>query len=161
MPILGAGLATRRTPERNSPLLSSGVNLVKRALSTITVTSGTTPVTLTAAQVLKGFLPVDCQDTGTSTLPTATLLNAAIEGVEVGTSFAFTIWNGGDSTLTLAVGTGITAKTVDSESAVLTNATHCGSTFLLSCTGVANPSDPSTSDSWDLYPVVGTGTLSA
>ena len=155
-------LGTRRTPEPNTPIFSSGVVFYNLSgLATITVTSGTTPVTLTAAQLLLGRLNVDCQDTGTITLPTATLLAAAIPGRVAGTAFDFTIWNGGDSTLTLALGSGITSPTVDSESGVLTNATHCASTWTLRCYTVANPSDPSTSEAWYLYPKVGTLVASA
>lgn len=143
-------VGTRRTPERNSPLLG-GVPIINKTVATITVTSGTTPVTLTAAQLLVGLIPVDCQDTGTITLPTAALLNAAIPGVNKGCWFETTWINFGDTTLTVAVGTGITAKVITTKTTALTLTTLQSDLFYFVCTGVANPSDPSTSDTWDLY----------
>ena len=53
-------LGTRRTPERNTPLLG-GTPIIDQTVATITVTSGTTPVTLTAAQLQVGLIPVDCR----------------------------------------------------------------------------------------------------
>jgi hypothetical protein len=151
-------VGTRRTPERNSPLIGGSVVINPGAVATITVGSGTTPLTLTAAQILVGLLPVNCTDTGTLTLPTAALLNAAIPGVAVGNWFSFELINFGDSTVTVAVGTGITAKVIDSATAVLTTATNYSNVYHLVCTGVANPTDPSKSDTWDLY---GMGTTAA
>ncbi len=72
----------------------------------VVVTSGTTPVQSTVAQMLSGFLIVDCQDTGTLTMPTAALLAAGIEGCQVNTSFRLLIKNSGDTVLTLAASTG-------------------------------------------------------
>ena len=46
---------------------------------TVTVTTGTTPVTMTVAQVLAGLLRVDTQDAGTLTTPTAAAIVSAIE----------------------------------------------------------------------------------
>ena len=151
-------VGTRRTPERNSPLIGGSVVINPGPVATITVGSGTTPLTLTAAQLKVGLMPVNCTDTGTLTLPTATLLNAANPGITVGAWFEFTIINYGDSTITLAVGTGITNKSIDSATAVLTTATNYSNRYFLVCTGVANPSDPTTSDSYDLY---GQGTIAA
>jgi|WetSurSiteA1Bulk_404760.scaffolds.fasta_scaffold100211_2 hypothetical protein len=148
-------LGTRRTPERNSPLLG-GVPIVKGPVATITVGSGTTPLTLTAAEVLVGLLPVNCTDTGTLTLPTAALLVAAMPGIAVGNYFEFNLINFGDSTVTVAVGTGITAKVIDSATAVLTTATNYSNRYFLVCTGVA--ANGSSSDSFDLY---GMGTTAA
>ena len=154
-------MSARRTPERNSPLLGSSVAVNPGVVATITVGSGTTPLTLTAAQLLVGLLPLNCTDTGTLTLPTATLLAAAIPGIAVGNWFEFTIVNYGDSTATVAVGTGITSKVIDSESAILTTlATHVGARFALVCTGVAKVNDPSTSNTFDLY-LLGTSTCTA
>ena len=153
MALLGAGLATRRTPERNSPLLG-GIPLPYAPSVYVLANSATTPVTATAAQILSGMLRVNCDDTATLTLPTATLLNAAIEGIYVGMCFEFSIINSGDTTLTVAVGTGITNKLMTQASttvsAVLTIVSNASKRFRLECTGVANPSDPSTSDAWDL-----------
>lgn len=143
-------VATRRTPERRTPLM--GGALVERLTpATITVTTALTPVTLTAAQLLKKFLPVDCQDAGTITLPTAALLGAAMPGIDIGDVVAFEIINFGDTTLTVAVGTGITSKVITSLSAVLTIVTKASKQFRLVCTGIASASDPSKSFSFDLY----------
>ena len=143
-------VATRRTPERRTPLM--GGPLVERLTpATITVTTALTPLTLTAAQVLKKLLPVDCQDTGTVTLPTAALLGAAMPGIDIGDVVAFEIINFGDTTLTVAVGTGITSKVITTKSAVLTIVTLASKQFRLVCTGIANPSDPSQAYAFDLY----------
>ena len=148
-------VGTRRTPERNSPLIGGSVVVNPGPVATVTMSS---TKTLTAAEVLVGLIPANCTDTCTTTLPTAALLNAAIPGVAVGNWIEFTFINFGDSTITLAVGTGITAKVIDSATAVLTTATNYSNRYMLVCTGVANPTDPSKSDSWDLY---GCGTVAA
>ena len=142
-------VGTRRTPERNSPLI--GGSTVINGGPVATVTAGSTK-TWTAAELLIGFIPVNCTDASTSTLPTAALLNAAIPGVAVGNWFKFTCVNYGDSTLTWVMGTGITNKVIDSEDVILDSlATHVAQDYYLVCTGVANPTDPSKSDSWDFY----------
>lgn len=95
------------TVNRGNPYLSTllypGVTV-----ATATVTTGTTPVTGTAAAILSGLLIIDCQDAGTYTLPTAALVQAQLAGAQVGTAFEFTIRNSGDSTLTIGAGTGNT-----------------------------------------------------
>ena len=113
-----------------------------------TVSSGTsTTPTWTAADLLSGLIVVNCDDAGTATFPTATLLNAAINGVSVGTSFELWIRNTGDATLTVAAGTGGTLATGNTNT-VLTVATRL---FKFVVTGVKNPSDPSTSDTYTCY----------
>ena len=143
-------VGTRRTPERRTNL-QGGAAWERLTPATVTVTSGTTPVTLTAAQLAKKLIPVDCQDTGDLTLPTATLIAAGNPGINVGDVFEFSIINYGDSTLTLVVGTGITNKVIDSEDAILAIATHIGTRYALVCTGKSEASDPSKSDTFDLY----------
>jgi len=98
------------------------------------VTTATTPVALTTAQLLQGLLPVDCQDAGSITTPTAAAIVAAIEGCQPGTAFHLEVVNYGDTTLTLALGTGVTKTTIASVSAVLTMATLVGKRFLFVCT---------------------------
>lgn len=113
-----------------------------------TVSSGTsTTPTWTAADLLSGLIVVNCDDAGTATFPTATLLNAAINGVSVGTSFQVLIRNTGDSTLTVAAGTGGTLATGNTNT-VLTVQTRG---FLFVVTGVKSPTDPSTSDTYTCY----------
>lgn len=96
----------------------------------ITVTTGTTPVALTAEQVLGGFLIVDCQDAGTITMPTAASIAALIPSLQVGTAFEFIVRNTGDTTLTLAGGTGGTV------SGTATMATATSKRWLAICTAI-------------------------
>jgi hypothetical protein len=145
-------IANRRTPERNSPLLSGPLFEKGVAVSNVLTTGGGVE-TMTVAELLSKFLVVDCQDAQSWTLPTAALLNAGIPGVEVGQAFEFTIVNYGDATMTLALGTGITKTTIATVAAILTIATLTGKRFRLECTGVANPYDPTTSDSWVIWTV--------
>lgn len=141
-------LGTRRTPERDSPFLS-GVAMVKTTPYEGVLTTGGGVVTLTAAQLLGGLLTPDTDDAQSLTLPTAALLNAAIPGVEVGTTFDVDVINYGDTTLTLVVGTGITAKSLSGVAAVLTVVANASKRLKLRCTGVI--AQGSTADSWDLY----------
>lgn len=117
------------------------------------VTTATTPITLTAAQVLGGLLAIDCQDAGTATLPTAALLRAAVPGAAPGVSFELDIINYGDSTLTIGLGTGITKTSIGAQSvsAVLTIVTLASKRLRFVCTTVANGSDPTSSDAWVVF----------
>ena len=152
-------IGDRRTPERNSPLFDSPI-IFQAAPTHLHVTSGTTPVTLTAAQLLTQRLNVDCQDTGTLTLPTADLLAAAIPGLAKDQGFDFWVVNEGDSALTIAVGTGITLKVLtNSVDGIVTVATMTSGLFSLVCTGIADPSDPSKSNTFDLYRLALGGTV--
>lgn len=90
-------------------------NLTEAKLSVQTIpTTLTGDTTLTGAQVAYGL--VVCQKasdaTLTVTLPTATLLDAAIPNARVGSSFTLTITNnnntGASSTVPVTTGTGIT-----------------------------------------------------
>lgn len=114
-----------------------------------TFTPATYPdtATVTAADVLGGFIIGTKAGAATLTLPTAALLNAAIPGASVGRSFEFFVRNTGNNTYTMAVGTGGTSATGNT----LTVATVNTRTFLLRITGVANGSDPASSDSYTLY----------
>ncbi len=76
-----------------------------------TVTTATTPVTITVAQALAGVLFVDCQDAGGIKFPTAANLVAAIQGCQVNTCVYLWVVNTGDTTLTPVVNTGITLGT--------------------------------------------------
>lgn len=113
-----------------------------------TVSSGTsTTPTWTAADILSGLIVVNCDDAGTATLPTADLLTAAINGVTVGTSFQFLIRNTGDSTLTIAAGTGGTLASGNTN----TVATVHTRGFLVVITAVKVTADPSTSNTYTVY----------
>ena len=90
-------------------------NLTEAVLGVQTIpTSLTADTTLTAAQVAVGLVVcAKASDaTLTVTLPTATLLDAAITSAKVGSSFDLTICNnnnsGGSSTVPITTGTGIT-----------------------------------------------------
>ncbi len=100
---------THFTPSRVYTSTSAPINPI--GFSTAVVTTATTPVTLTTANVLAGLLNVDCQDAGTAKWPTAANLAAAIQGVAVGTMVVLTIRNVGDTTLTVAINTGGTLGT--------------------------------------------------
>ena len=118
--------------------------------ASLTASTGGGVVTLTAAQVLGGLLIVDTQDAQTATLPTAALLTAALPGpLQVGQTFDFDVRNTGDSTLTIAVGTGITSATGNT----LTIATLSTRRFKLRCTAVPLTSDPSSAATFTLYSV--------
>jgi len=141
-------MAIKNTSVRRANPYFSGVVLPKRNTDTLTVGSG--GVTLTAAQVLSGLLPTNCTDAGNVTLPTAAAINAALDGVEVGTSFDLDFINYGDSTASLVMGTGITNVSIDSEVAVLTVATHQALRVTLVCTGVALQ-DGTGTDSYNFF----------
>ena len=90
-------------------------NLTESVLGVQTIpTSLTADTTLTAAQVAVGLVVcAKASDaTLTVTLPTATLLDAAITSAKVGSSFDLIICNnnnsGGSSTVPITTGTGIT-----------------------------------------------------
>jgi hypothetical protein len=134
---------------RNFPYFSGLVHPKVTPLNT-QLTTGGGVVTLTAAQLLGGLLTIDCDDAQTLTLPTATLINAALSGVEVGTAIDFDVINFGDTTLTIAVGTGITAKAISGVSAVLTIVANASKRFRLVCTGVQDDNGNG-SHTYDLY----------
>lgn len=140
-------LDNRRTPERRTPLM--GGLLVER-LTPAVLTMVTAGIALTAAQLFKKYLLFNSSDNGTLTLPTADAIMAGCPGLNVGDVFEFVIVVYGNHTVTLAVNTGITNKLIDSEDAILTVATHIAQRFALICTAKANPSDPSTSNTFDL-----------
>lgn len=141
-------LSASRTPERNSPLLSS-VSLPKKTATQQVLSTAGGVVTMTVAQALQGILPIDCQDAQTITLPTAALLNAGIPGVQVGTSFDLDIVNYGDTTITIGLGTGVTKTTIATVAAVMTLVTLASKRLTLICTGVALQGDAA--DAWVVW----------
>ena len=141
-------LDNRRTPERRTPLLGG---IVVADTTPATVTVGSAGTVLTAAQVMKGLIPLNCTDAGNLTLPTAALLAAGIPGLAVGGYFEVQFINFGDSTASLVMGPGITNKVIDSEDAVLDIATHQALRVALVCTELPNPSDPSKAAKFDFY----------
>lgn len=110
--------------------------------------------TATAAEVLGGLFILNVDDAQTMTLPTATLLNAAIPGVSVGASFDFDVINTGDAVLTVAVGTGGTLATgSNSKNTVATVAAAAAKRFTIVVTGVGRADGTGTSS----YTVYGHG----
>jgi hypothetical protein len=112
-----------------------------------TVTSYADTATVTAAELLGGVLIDTKNGAVTLTLPTATLLNAAVPAAAVGKSFVFYVRNTGNNTTTVAVGTGGTSVTGNT----LTVATVSTRIFMVRITGVLKGDDPSSSNSYDLY----------
>lgn len=129
------------TPNRQYPAFSTLV------YPTVTVTSYADTATVTAAELLGGLLIDTKNGAVTLTLPTAALLNAAIPGPAVGTSFDFAVRNTGNNTTTVAVGTGGTSASGNT----LTVATVSTRLFKLLVTGVASDTVPGSSDSYTLY----------
>jgi len=105
------------------------------------VTTGTSPVQMSVAQIGQGIIPVDCQSAGTFTTPTAAAIVANINGCQVGTSFDLDIVNYGAATLTLGLGTGVTKRTIAGVSAVLTLATLVSKRFTFIVTSVTPGSE--------------------
>lgn len=124
---------TNFTPATNYARFSS-VTFPTMGTTQMTVTTGTTPVQMTTAQILQGLLPVDCQDAGSITTPTAAAIVAAINGCMAGCTFDLDVVNYGDTTLTLALGTGVTKTTIGGVSAVLTMVTLVSKKFRFNVT---------------------------
>lgn len=118
---------TSFSPSKTYAQFSSVVFPVKTPTLKILTTAGGA-VTLTAAEVLCGLLNIECQDAQTATTPTAAAIVAAINGCMVGTSFDLDIVNYGDTTLTIALGTGVT-KITSTTTSVLTLATTVSKRF--------------------------------
>jgi len=78
----------------------------------MTVTAQVGTVTITAAEVLGGFIDGTPTEAATYTLPTATLMGAALNQVGIGNAVEFTIKNsaGGAHAITVAAGADGTAK---------------------------------------------------
>lgn len=136
---------THFTPTRVYTTTEAHIN--PKGGSTATVTTATTPVTLTTANVLAGLLLVDTQDAGTAKWPTAADLVAAIQGAAVDTCVWLWIKNTGDTTLTVAVNTGGTLSTGSTATqatvtsklwcAILTNVTSGSEAYTLHSVTVA------------------------
>lgn len=141
---------TSFTPTQTYPRFQS-LTYPNTVVGTPVVTTATTPVTGTVAQLLGGLLTVDCQDAGTWTTPTAALINAAIPGVAVGCSFEVDVINYGDTTLTIGLGTGVTKVTIAGVAAVMTIATLNAKRFRFVCTGVASDAVVGSTDTWNVY----------
>jgi len=118
---------TSFSPSKTFAQFSTVVFPTKTPTLKILTTAGGA-VTLTAAEVLCGLLNIETQDAQTATTPTAAAIVAAINGCQIGTSFDLDIVNYGDTTLTIALGTGVT-KITSTTTAVLTIATLTSKRF--------------------------------
>lgn len=107
----------------------------------LVASTGSGVVALTTAQLMQGLLPVDCQDAQSITTPTAAAIVAAINGCQVGQAFDLDVVNYGDSTLTMALGAGVTKTTIASVAAVLTLATLVAKRFRFIVTNVTPGSE--------------------
>lgn len=141
---------TSFTPQQGFPVFA-GLTLPLTTPANIVVTTATTPVTGTVAQLLGGLLLVDCQDAGTWTTPTAALINAAMQAPQVGRSFEVDVVNYGDTTLTIGLGTGVTKTTIATVAPVLTIVTLASKRLRFVCTGVASDAVVGSSDAWVIY----------
>lgn len=132
------------------------VPMPQKTAYTATLTTGGGVVTVTAADVLGGLFIINCDDAQTLTLPTATLMNAAIPAVSSGAAIDFDVINTGDSTLAIAVGTGGSLVVGNSKSSVATIVSNASKRFTLVVTGVTQAGDAS-----DAYTVYGYGSIGA
>lgn len=134
------------------------VPIPQKTVTSFTLTTGGGARTLTAAEILGGLLIVNCDDAQTMTLPTATLLTAAVPAAAIGAAFDFDVINTGDTTLTVAVGTGGTLVVGNSKSSVATIVSNASKRFTVYLTAVPTPgADTSTST----YTVYGYGSVAA
>lgn len=105
-----------------------------------TTVATATAVTLTASEVLGGLILQDPSGGAvTTTLPTAEELLAAAKGLTVNSTMRLTVINTADAaeTITMAVGTGITAFS----GSVLTIAQNASAEYLLQFTNVSPGSE--------------------
>jgi len=117
------------TPEVQSPNFSVQTNVV----TTITNFAGTNQ-TLTAAQILGGFIIGIPTGAANYTTDTAANIIAAIEGAQVGSTIRFILRNksAGANTITLVAGTGVTLNSGDT----MTVAQNAQKTFRIIVTGL-------------------------
>jgi hypothetical protein len=116
-------------PQKQYPSFSAPVNYP----IVVTANTGTT-ATLTATQVLGGFITSSNAAAATLTLPTAALLVPQIEGAQVNSAFRFNV-QCTTGTATLAVGTGGTFAAGVTAAVAVSNIKE----FLLVVTNVDTP----------------------
>ena len=142
------------SPVQGEPNMGFGP-IVKTVVTAATLTTAGGVRTATAAEVLGGIFVLNVDDAQTMTLPTAALLNAAIPGATSGqnglgaTTLRFLVINTGDTTLTVAVGTGGSLVVGNSKSTVATLVADASKEFIIRITGVLKAGD--SSDSYTVY----------
>ena len=109
----------------NGTLTATGARVSNIALAPITTYTAPSAInstnTITAAQILSGYITSTSAAGTTLTMPTGTLLGQAIPGVARGTTLEFIVDNtAGASTITMAVGTNAVQSDWDNQ---ITNAT--------------------------------------
>lgn len=95
---------THFTPTRVYTTTEGPIN--PKAGASATVTTATTPVTITVAQMQSGVLFVNTVNAGAIKFPTAIDVVAGIQGCAIDTSVFLWVVNTGAAALTPAVGTG-------------------------------------------------------
>lgn len=142
------------SPVQGEPNMGFGP-IVKTVVTAATLSTGGGVRTSTAAELIGGLMVLNVADAQTMNLPTAALLNAALPGATSGanglgaTTFRCLIINVGDSTLTVAVGTGGSLVVGNSKSTVVTCAALASLELIIRVTGVLKAGD--TSDSYTVY----------
>lgn len=144
------------SPLRGEPVLGVGGAICDTTVTAATLTTSGGARTATAAELLGGIMVLNVDDAQTLTLPTAALLNAAIPGVKIGSTIRTLIINVGDTTLTVAVGTGGTLTVGNSKATVATLLTVASKELIIRVTGVLAAGDSS-----DSYVVYSNGSIAA
>lgn len=143
--IFGAGFS----PLMGQPRLGYGNPVPTTTVTSATLTTAGGARTATIAELLGGILVLNVDDAQSLNLPTAALVNAGVPAAAIGATVEFLIINTGDSTLTVAVGTGGSLVVGNSKSTVATVASNASKRFLLRITGVLQAGD--SSDSYTVY----------
>lgn len=143
------------SPVQGEPVMGL-IPLPYRVATAFTLTTGGGARTITADELLGGLFIVNCDDAQTMTLPTGALLNAALPGAKAGRSFEFDVINTGDTTLTVAIGTGGTLLVGNSKNSVATIVANASKRFIVVITSVLQAGDSS-----DGYTVYGFGSTAA
>lgn len=131
IPTVLAPTITSFTPEKQSPSFSGQIN----EIVTFTILAAGNK-TLTAAQLLGGFIIQTPTAAATDTLDTASNIVSQIEGAKVGSGIYFTIRNtsAGAFAITVAAGTGGTMNSGDTATIAQSNQ----KTFLLVVTALGD-----------------------
>jgi hypothetical protein len=107
---VAGGINTNKPAVFGGTVTMTGARLSNLALAPITTYTAPSAInstnTITAAQILSGYITSTSAAGTTLTMPTGTLLGAAITGCARGTTLEFIVDNtAGASTITMAVGT--------------------------------------------------------
>jgi len=137
------------SPLMGQPRLGTGNPIPSTTVTAATLTTGGGARTATIDELLGGIFVLNVDDAQTMNLPTAALVNAGVPAAAIGATVEFLIVNTGDTTLTVAIGTGGSLVVGNSKSTVATVASNASKRFLLRITGVLEAGD--SSDSYVVY----------